>query len=250
MSTGSAFKGDQKKPINSITGGAEQRLIRATIGMIPPWIEGYHLTLTTLLWSAGLILFGYLAQYNIHWLWASSGMVFLQWFSDSYDGALGRLRDTGIPKWGYYMDHLLDYVFLASVFIGYSFLVGEGQMRALFVMLILFTAFMMNSYLSFAATSEFKISFLGFGPTEGRILFILFNAYLILFGLGAVEKVLVFVIPAVLLGLSVVIFRTQRYIWHVDMAEKRERLEGGGIVAGSRLPGSDTFGSPGPARGL
>jgi phosphatidylglycerophosphate synthase len=179
-------------------------------------------------------------------------MVFLQWFSDSYDGALGRLRDTGIPKWGYYMDHLLDYVFLASVFIGYSFLVGEGQMRALFVMLILFTAFMMNSYLSFAATSEFKISFLGFGPTEGRILFILFNAYLILFGLGAVEKVLVFVIPAVLLGLSVVIFRTQRYIWHVDMAEKRERLEGGGRSGGEPAsrqrhvwlpwPGSRTLG--------
>lgn len=224
MSMDSAFKGDQKKPINSITGSAEQRLIRATIGMIPPWIEGYHLTLTTLLWSGGLILFGYLAQYSLNWLWLSSAMVFLQWFSDSYDGALGRLRDTGIPKWGYYMDHFLDFVFLASVFIGYSFLVGEGQLRALFVLLILFTAFMMNSYLSFAATSEFKISFLGFGPTEGRILFILFNTYLIFFGVGGLEKGLVFVIPAVLLGLMVVVFRTQRYIWSVDMAEKRGRL--------------------------
>jgi archaetidylinositol phosphate synthase len=223
MSTGSPFKGDQKKPINSITGNAEQRLIRATIGMIPPWIEGYHLTLSTLLWSVGLILFGYLAQYNLHWLWLSSAMVFLQWFSDSYDGALGRLRDTGIPRWGYYMDHLLDFVFLASVFVGYSFLVGEGQLRALFLLLILFTAFMMNSYLSFAATSEFKISFLGFGPTEGRILFILFNTYLIFFGVGAVERVLVYVLPFILLGLAVVVFRTQRYIWRVDMAEKRGR---------------------------
>jgi len=224
MSTGSAFRGDQKKPINSITGSAEQRLIRATIGMIPRWIEGYHLTLTTLLWSAGLILFGYLAQHNLHWLWLSSAMIFLQWFSDSYDGALGRLRDTGIPKWGYYMDHFLDYVFLASVFVGYSFLVGEAHVRAAFVVLILFTGFMMNSYLSFAATSEFKISYLGIGPTEGRILFILFNTYLIFFGLGGVEKALVFIIPAVLLGLVVVVFRTQRYIWAVDMAEKRGRL--------------------------
>lgn len=228
MTTGAGFKGDQKKPINSITGSAEQRLIRATIGMIPRWIQGYHLTLTTLLWSGGLILFGYLAQDNLHWLWLSSVMVFLQWFSDSYDGALGRLRDTGIPKWGYYMDHLLDFVFLASVFIGCSFLVDEGTIRALFVLLALFTGFMMNSYLSFAATSEFKISFLGIGPTEGRILFILFNTYLIFFGVYAVERVLDFAIPVVALGLAVVVFRTQRYIWQVDMAEKRARLGGRG----------------------
>jgi hypothetical protein len=54
---GTEFRGDQKKPINSITGSAEQRLIRATIGKVPPWIQGCHLTLTTLLCSAGLIVF-------------------------------------------------------------------------------------------------------------------------------------------------------------------------------------------------
>ena len=36
-------------------------------------------------------------------------------FTDSFDGALGRRRDTGIPKWGYYMDHLLDFVFMWCV---------------------------------------------------------------------------------------------------------------------------------------
>ena len=227
MATRPEFRGDQKKPINSLTGPWEQKLIRATIGKIPRWIEGYHLTLTTLLWSAGLILFGYLAQGNRGWLWGSSAVVFLHWFSDSYDGALGRLRDTGIPKWGYHMDHLLDYVFLASVFVGYSFLFGEERVRTVFLIFAVFTGFMMNSYISFAATSEFKISFLGLGPTEGRIIFILFNTYLIVFGFETVGRLLIYALPFFLVGLAVVVYRTQCYIWDVDMADKRARSGGG-----------------------
>ena len=220
------FKGDRKKPINSITGPLEQRLIRSTIGKVPRWIEGYHLTLMTIPWSAGLILCGFLAQTNRSWLWLSSLLIFLQWFTDSYDGALGRLRDTGIPKWGYYMDHFLDYVFLAAILIGYSFLFGGSNVRVVFLVLAIFVGFMMNSYISFAATTEFKISFLGFGPTEGRILFILFNTYLIFFGVGWVERNLIWAVPILLGGLAVVVYRTQSYIWKVDMADKAARLGG------------------------
>ncbi len=219
------FKGDKKLPIISLTGALEKRLIQSTIHKVPRWIEGYHLTMLTVVWSAGLIYFGYLAQYNRHWLWLSSLMIFLQWFTDSYDGALGRLRDTGIPKWGYYMDHFLDYVFLGAVFIGYSFLLEQENIRLLFILLTLFIAFMMNAYLSFAATTEFKITFMGFGPTEGRILFILFNTYLIFFGVEFIENKLKYLIAIALIVLVIVIFRTQKYIWSIDMADKRSRLE-------------------------
>ncbi len=49
------FKGDKKLPIISLTGSLERQLIEATIHKIPRWIEGYHLTLMTIIWSAGLI---------------------------------------------------------------------------------------------------------------------------------------------------------------------------------------------------
>ena len=223
MATEPKFKGDQKKPVNSITGQLEQRLIRSTIKKVPHWIEGYHLTLMTIPWSAGLIYFGYLAQSNLSWLWVSSFMIFLHWLTDSYDGALGRLRDTGIPKWGYHMDHFLDYVFLCAILIGYSFLFGESNVRNVFLIMAIAVGFMMNSYISFAATTEFKISFLGFGPTEGRILFILFNTYVIFFGVEWVQRNLVWTIPFLLAGLVAVIYRTQQYIWGVDMADKAAR---------------------------
>lgn len=225
MATKAEFKGDKKKPINTLTGALEQRLIRSTIHWIPRWIEGYHLTLMTILWAAGLIYFGYLAQFNLSWLWASSLMIFMHWFTDSYDGALGRLRDTGIPKWGYYMDHFLDFGLLCAILIGYSFLFGEANLRVILIITTILVGFMMNSYISFAATTEFKISFLGMGPTEGRMLFILFNTYLIFFGVESVQNNLIWGIPFLLVGLIVVVYRTQKYIWAVDMADKAARLQ-------------------------
>lgn len=224
MAADTEFKGDRKKPINTLTGDLEQRLIRSTIHWVPSWIEGYHLTLMTIPWAAGLIYFGYLAQSNLNWLWASSLMVFMHWFTDSYDGALGRLRDTGIPKWGYYMDHFLDFVLLCAILIGYSFLFGDENIRNVLVILAIVVGFMMNSYISFAATTEFKISFLGMGPTEGRLLFILFNTYLIFSGVEWVQRHIFWAIPILLLGLAVVVYRTQRYIWDVDMADKAARV--------------------------
>jgi phosphatidylglycerophosphate synthase len=137
MAKRATFQGDKKLPMNSLLGKVERQLIQATATKFPPWIEGYHLTLMTILWSAGIICFGYLAQQNRHWLWLSSLMIFLQWFTESYDGALGRLRDTGIPKWGYYMDHLLDYGFLCAIFIGYSFLLNEQAARLLYVFVLI-----------------------------------------------------------------------------------------------------------------
>ena len=116
------FTGDKKSPLKTFLAPYERKLIDSNLERVPNWLEGYHLTLMTILWSAGLIFFGYLAQRNLHWLWMSSLMLFLQWLTDCFDGSLGRHRDTGIPKWWYHMDHFLDFVFMASILIGYSFL--------------------------------------------------------------------------------------------------------------------------------
>jgi phosphatidylglycerophosphate synthase len=177
----------------------------------------------TIPWSVGLIAFGYLAKDNLHWLWLSSLMLVLQWFTDSFDGALGKFRDTGIPKWGYYMDHLLDFVFMCSIFIGYSFLV-EGINKLLVYLLIpVFGSFMASSFLSFGATSEFKITYLGTGPTEIRIWFIALNCLIIFFGAGWIAKLLVYILILAIILLCVVVYRTQKYIWEIDMRDKASR---------------------------
>ena len=218
-----AFTGDKKAPMKTFLASVEKKFINSNVQKFPAWIEGYHLTLTTILWSAGVIAFGYLAKNNLHWLWLSSLMLVLQWFTDCFDGALGRHRDTGIPKWGFFMDHLLDFVFMVCIFIGYSFLLTGFPRDIIFLLIGVFGTFMVSSFLSFGATGDFKITYLGTGPTEIRIWFIVLNTVLILFGTKWIEKLMLPILIISLLVLFVVIFRTQKYIWQIDMQDKANR---------------------------
>jgi phosphatidylglycerophosphate synthase len=217
------FGGDKKLPMRTLLAGWERRFIDGNVHRFPKWIEGYHLTLMTLLWSAGLIVFGYLAKGNLNWLLLSSLMLVLQWFTDSFDGALGKYRDTGIPKWGYYMDHLLDFVFMCCLFFGYSFLVEGISKQLVYLLIPIFSLFMAGSFLSFAVTNEFKITYLGTGPTEIRFWFIVLNCLIIWFGTGWIVKLLPYILGIAVVILCVVVFRTQRYIWRIDMKDKASR---------------------------
>jgi archaetidylinositol phosphate synthase len=217
------FGGDKKLPMRTFLATWEKKFIDANVSKFPRWIEGYHLTLMTIFWSAGLIAFGYLAKNNLSWLWMSSLMLALQWFTDCFDGALGRHRDTGIPKWGYYMDHLLDFVFMCSIFIGYSFLLQGADKTFIYLLMLVFGFFMVNSFLSFGSTGEFKITYLGTGPTEIRIWFIVLNCLIIFFGTGWIEKLLVYILVLAVILLCVVVYRTQKYIWGIDMSDKANR---------------------------
>jgi phosphatidylglycerophosphate synthase len=222
------FKGDQKVPLVSPLAAGERRIIQYLIPRMPRWIEGYQLTLLTIPWSAGLLLAGYLARGRLNWLWLASAMLFLQWLTDSLDGALGKYRDFGIPKWGYYMDHLLDYGFMSAALGGYAILF-DGRERTLWLVLIpVFGGFMVNSYLSFAATSEFKITFMGTGPTESRLALVILNTCIIAFGTGFVETALPWAPYVLGSALIIIVYRTQRHIWQVDMEDKRRRVESGG----------------------
>jgi len=148
-------------------------------------------------------------------------MLVLQWFTDSFDGALGRFRDTGIPKWGYFMDHFLDFVFMSSIFIGYSFLVEGVSKEIVYLFIVVFGGFMVSSYLAFGATSEFKITYLGAGPTEIRIWFIVLNFLIMRFSTGFIERVLVYIFILSVVFLCIVVYRTQKYIWKTDMQNKK-----------------------------
>src|SRR4030095_3088254 len=103
----------------------ERRLAPLVIPRIPSWLETHHLTMLTLLWSLLILVFSFMAARNMRWLWMVSLMIFLQWVTDHYGGKIGKHRTTGRVRWGYYMDHLLDYFFLCSVIIGYSFILPE-----------------------------------------------------------------------------------------------------------------------------
>lgn len=214
------FSGDKKLPMKSLLAAYERRFIDSNVQRLPKWIETYDLTLMTIHWSIGLILFGWLARSNLHWLWLSSLMLAMQWLTDSFDGAVGRLRKTGLKKWGFYMDHFLDFVFMSSLLIGYSFILNGAAKEIMFFFIPVAGCFMVSSYLAFGATNEFKITFLGAGPTEMRLYFIFLNLLIIIFGTGWLEKIIVYVFALTLIVMGIVVYRTQKYIWNIDMADK------------------------------
>ena len=202
----------------------ERRLSPIVLPRIPAWLQTHHLTMLTLLWSLLILGFSYLAATDIRWLWGVSLMISFQYVTDHYDGKLGKYRNTGLLRWGYYMDHLLDYVFLCSVIIGYAFILPEKSRYQLLFLLAVFAAFAVSSFLAFSATDRLTISYLKLGPTEFRLALIVINTLLILFGTRYMISGLKYVNAGAVAGLCFVVYQTQKSIWRLDMQQKaRER---------------------------
>ena len=216
-----AFAGD-KKIGTSILTHAENRLKYWAVLEIPKGIETYHLTLTTVLWSLGNVLLAFFARHNLAWLWLVSLMIILQYLTDLFDGELGRQRNTGLVKWGFYMDHFLDFIFLCSlVFVGYK-ISPPGLEVWYFALLVITGGFMVNSFLSFAATNDFEIYRYGLGPTEFRVLLVIINTFIIVFGTGRFYILLPAVVCLCFAGLVVNTYQIQKKLWSLDMASKQK----------------------------
>ena len=218
---GEGFTGDQKH-LKHVLVPYESRIIGALLPRVPRWMETTHLTLMTVLWSAGVVVSGYLARADILWLWAFSAFIFLQYVTDMLDGAIGRARGTGLIKWGFYMDHFLDHMFLCAIVCGYSFLLPPSFMGLVLLGLAAAGGFMVHTFLDFSITGDFKISLGWFGVSEMRHVLIIFNALVVFFGKALLVNIFPFFIALLSVGLCAVVYRSQKLYASVDMAVKRE----------------------------
>jgi hypothetical protein len=80
------------------------------------------------------------------------------------------------------MDHFLDYIFLCCLVVAGYLIAPDGVQFWFVVLLVIMSAFMVNSFLSFSATNEFEIYHYGVGPTETRIVFIAINTWIVFYG--------------------------------------------------------------------
>jgi archaetidylinositol phosphate synthase len=219
----------------------ERRLSPVVLPRIPSWLQTYHLTMLTLVWSLLILGFSYLAASDIRWLWGVSLMIFFQYFTDHYDGKVGKYRNTGLLRWGYYMDHLLDYVFLCSVIIGYAFILPEKSRYQLLFLLAVFAAFAVSAFLAFSATDRLTISYLKLGPTEFRVALIVINSLLILWGTRYMISGLKYVNAGAVAGLCFVVYQTQKTVWQLDMQEKEREKTGKVAVAKTYAAPKDLY---------
>lgn len=204
----------------------ERGFVARNLHRVPPWLETHHLTLMTLPWCAAVITAGVLAtQVDLRWLTLASVAIALQYGTDLFDGAVGRARETGLVKWGYFMDHLLDFAFLCSILVAYGLLVPVASMPWLLGLFGLVATLMASEFLAFGATGEFRISHFGVGPTELRLVLIGVNQTIVILGTEALASALPLAVAGVALVGSLIVARTQRRIWKLDMKAKARMAE-------------------------
>ena len=153
----------------SLLAAAEKRLLIRMAGHLPASIHSDHLTGLAL---AAMMLAGlgfWLARWDSNWLWVVVGALAVNWFGDSLDGTLARVRGVERPRYGFYVDHVIDILGITFLLTG---LACSGFMTPV-IALSLLVAYLLVSgevFLATAARSVFRMSFAGVGPTELRII--------------------------------------------------------------------------------
>jgi archaetidylinositol phosphate synthase len=119
-----------------------------------------------------------LAAWNRYALITVVGCLTLNWLGDSLDGTLARVRMQQRPRYGFYVDHMVD-SFGALALMGGLALSGYMHPWIAIGLLIGFFMLSIQSYLATYALGEFRLSFWRFGPTELRILLAVGNLALL-----------------------------------------------------------------------
>lgn len=180
MGTGTAqagFKPARRKQ-QALTAAVEKRALYWMAERAPAWVTSDGLTL---LGFAAQIAAGAcyaLARYDRRTLLAAIFFLALNWLGDSLDGTLARVRRQERPRYGFYVDHMVD-VFGASALMGglaWSGLLHPATAAAMLVAFLLLSA---ESYLATYTLGRFELSQGWFGPTEIRILLALGNLALL-----------------------------------------------------------------------
>jgi phosphatidylglycerophosphate synthase len=158
----------------SVFAAIEKRLLIWLAERIPSRINSDHLTL---LGFAAQLLTGIsyaLARFDKLWLVAGIAFLALNWFGDSLDGTLARVRNQQRPRYGFYVDHMLDSIGSLALMGGLA-LSGYMHPAIAISLLVLFLLLSIQSYLATYTLGEFRMSFWSFGPTELRILLAIGN---------------------------------------------------------------------------
>ena len=169
---------DAERQQTSLLAPLERAALRGLSRRMPAWVNSDHLS-----------LLGFVAMFLAGVFYAASGRnpmllhavnvcIFLNWFGDSLDGTLARYRGCQRPRYGFYVDHIIDTFGTMFVIVGLA-VSGYMTERVAAGALIVFLMLAINSYLASYTLGVFKISHWKLGPTEIRLVLIIGNLVLL-----------------------------------------------------------------------
>jgi archaetidylinositol phosphate synthase len=157
----------------------ERRVLRWIAQRLPARVMPDHLTALGVLAALGIAGAYALSDQSSAWLWAASGLLVLHWLGDSLDGTLARVRGIERPRYGYYLDHLVDALATACVGLGLGFSPHMLPVTGA-VVVVAYLVMSINTYLETQALGSFSIGYGRVGPTEVRLLLVALNTALAL----------------------------------------------------------------------
>jgi len=229
---------------------AERRMLIWLAGRMPARVNSDHLTTIGFV-SLGLTGLSFaLSNGRPAALPAAVFFLAVNWFGDSLDGTLARVRGHQRPRYGFYLDHILDTFGAAFVLAG---LAVSGHMSPLVAVTFLAAYYILSIeiYLATYCIGRFQMSFWGLGPTELRILLsagalmliwkpavTIAGIHMPLFDVGAIVGTLGLVATAIISAV-----RNTRMLYRAEPlpADGRQRDSGAGAKPEARSPGPNRF---------
>ena len=189
----------------ALTASAERRALQWMVERMPQWVSSDGLTLLGLAAQIGAGI-GYAAARYHRWaLLVVIACIVLNWVGDSMDGTLARVRCQQRPRYGFYVDHMVDVLGAVALMVGMA-CSGMVHWWVAMAMLIAFLVLASESYLATYTLSRFELSQGMFGPTEIRLLLIAGNLallrspYAVIFG----HRLLLFDVGGVIAAVGMV----------------------------------------------
>jgi len=172
----SEFRDAERKQL-SFLAGIEKRTLIWLAHRMPAWVNSDHLTVLGFLAMLAAGLCYWAASYDRRALLGVVVALAINWFGDSLDGTLARVRNRLRPRYGFYVDHITDAI-------GTFFLMGglalSSYMSPYIALGLLIAYFLLSIevYLTTYTIGAFHMSFWSFGPTELRLLLCIGNVAL------------------------------------------------------------------------
>ena len=152
-----------------VLAAVEKRTLIWMARRLPHWVNSDHLTLLALASMAAAGAAFWASRYWLPALGIVIAALALNWFGDSLDGTVARVRRHERPRYGFYVDHVLDIVGI-TLLVGGLALPGFMSPIVGLVFLVAYLLVAAEVFLATAVNGQFRMSFLNIGPTELRIL--------------------------------------------------------------------------------
>jgi phosphatidylglycerophosphate synthase len=157
-----------------VLAGPEKHFLTWLAAYVPRTIRSNHLTVLGTLGAVATGTGYALSTGHPAWLWLASVGLVINWLGDSLDGTLARVRQTQRPKYGYYLDHIVDAFSTTVIGVGIG-LSPYVELEIALGLVVAYLALSINVYLESTVFGIFRLAYGRIGPTEVRILLVLLN---------------------------------------------------------------------------